>query len=410
MADWNRRSVLATGIALSTSGLLASFGTAAAQSTDEQPSVREGEKWSSHGGTPGNTRYIPSSDGFDQVETVAWQYDETGNVVVDDGTVYLQTAEEVHAIDADDGTTLWTSTDGYANRTPAVAHDTVYATGEELTAIDAESGSVDWRTPLGSDALVSAPLVAFETVYVIVDGALRAFDAATGSLRWKQDSITVASRSNDDRDSIEASYVCNPKTTAIAASEDTLWVLLDKRRSDVPIDADGIAALDPLTGSIRLAEHLDPGNYAESLMVTEDTIYLGQTSNERTLECDPSTADPTPHGSDTLTTAVNGTQVVTQGRHGLESRGENASWEKNGTYSYGPPSIVGDTVIVAHSLHGSSTPDEVVAFGLTDGNEKWRFTFDESRWRDALDTECVVDGNVVYVCRDDELTAICPAD
>ncbi|MFC6766301.1 PQQ-binding-like beta-propeller repeat protein [Natrinema soli] len=407
MADWNRRSVLSTGIALSTSGLLASFGTAAAQSTDEQPMVQEAVEWSSHGGTPGNTRYIPSSDDFEQLETVAWQYDGAGNVVVNDGTVYLQTAEEVHAIDADDGTTLWTSTDGYADRAPAVAHNTVYVTGEELTAIDAESGSVDWRTPLGSDALVSAPLVVFETVYVIVDGVLRAFDAANGSLRWEHESITVTSRADDDP--IEASYVCNPKTTAIAASADTLWALLDKRRSEVTIDADGIVALDPLTGSIRLAEHLDPGNYADSLMVTEDTIYLGQTSNEQTLECDPSTAEPTPHSSNTLTPAVNETQVVTQGRHGLESSGENASWEKDGTYSYGPPTIVGDTVIVAYSVHGSSTSDEVVAFDLNDGSEKWRFTFDETQWRDALDVECIVDGDVVYVCRGDELTAICPA-
>ncbi|TYL39368.1 pyrrolo-quinoline quinone [Natronococcus pandeyae] len=409
MADWKRRSVLAAGAALSTSGILASIGAAETGSDNGRVSVEKSDGWSSHGGTTGNTRYVPSESGFSKPDTIAWQYDETGNVTAVDGMVYLQTDGEVHAIDANDGSNVWTSTNGHNNRTPAVANGTVYVTGEQLTAIDAESGSVRWSEAFGSDASVSAPLVTFETVYAAVDGSLYAFDATDGSLRWEHESVTVTSRTFDDDDPVETNYVFNTSAESIAATEEAVWALLDERRSEADIDADAIVAIDPLSGEIQWADRLEPGNFTNSLTVADGALYVSNKTEEGVTALESDTGETVAHISDALMTAANNGQVVTRGRHSLKLTGPETSWERNGTYSYGPPTIVGETIVIAHSLRGPSMPDELVGIDLGDGNDEWQFTFDESQWMDGFDIECVVDDGMLYVNRKDGLTALCSA-
>ncbi|MFU8869988.1 MAG: pyrrolo-quinoline quinone, partial [Natronococcus sp.] len=92
MSGWRRRSILATGAAISTGTVLAAAGSGAAE-TDEGSgsSLDEPAGWSSYRGTAGNTAYVPSEGSFSEPETVAWEYDERGRAAIVDGTVYLRT-------------------------------------------------------------------------------------------------------------------------------------------------------------------------------------------------------------------------------------------------------------------------------------------------------------------------------
>ncbi|TYL37836.1 pyrrolo-quinoline quinone [Natronococcus pandeyae] len=406
MDDWQRRSVLATGAALSAGGIFASLGAGEPTSDGSRPQLDEPDGWSSYGGTAGNTRHNPSISDFEKPETVAWQYDETGDAAVVDGRVYLRTGEEVHALDADDGSRLWTCPHVHAAGTPAVTRDGVYVAGDQLTAIDADSGAVRWSETFGTDVSVSAPVVAFETVYVTVEGTLHAFDVVDGSRRWTCETVAVTSREDD---SGTHTYVFSTRTGAIAAADGMIWALLDKRRSGAAIDADALVAFDPVAGETLWSDHLEPGGSATGLTVTETTSFLENSSEEDVTVFDTASKEEQQHLSDALVTAVAGDRVVTRGRHRLKLSSPCGSWEKNGTYSYGAPAIAGETVVVAHSLNGSSTADELVGYDLESGDEQWRFTFDESQWTDGFGVDCVVDGETVYLNRDGGLTALCPS-
>ena len=72
---------------------------------------------------------------------------------------------------------------------PVVAGGVVYTYGLEagvwkLFAVDAGSGSVRWKRALGGSPEAAKPAVAYGKVFVHRPGAVRAFDAATGSRRW----------------------------------------------------------------------------------------------------------------------------------------------------------------------------------------------------------------------------------
>jgi outer membrane protein assembly factor BamB len=413
MDNWQRRSVLVSGAALSTSGILASIGagdvdTEADQGLDteaDQGQYNEPAGWTSYNGTIGNTRYEPSGDSFEKLETIAWQYDGTGDVSAVDGTVYLRTDAGVHAIDADDGSRVWRCENIGAAGSPAVSEDGVYVTGEQLTAIDRADGSVRWSESFDDETSISAPVAAFETVYVTADGTLYAFDSADGSLRWKCESVEITSAADE---SVTASYVFSVKPGAVALTNETVWGLLDRRQSRASIDADALAAFDPMTGEIKGSGHLESGNFATGIMATDETLFLENASEEGVSLFDVPANEERDAISDALAAAIRDEWIVTRGRHTLKLTCPHATWEKDGTYAYGKPAIAGDTVVVAHSVHGSTADDELIGYDLETGEEQWCFTFDDHQWRDAFQVDFAIADNVVYVNRDEGLTAVCP--
>ncbi|WP_306052048.1 PQQ-binding-like beta-propeller repeat protein [Natronococcus wangiae] len=406
MADWQRRSVLTTGTALLVGGLLSSGGAADDLVNDDQASLEEPTGWSSYGGNAGNTRFVPSADDLEEPETIAWQYDETGAAAVVDETVYLQTDGEIHALDAADGRLLWTTGDIQGLTTPAVADEALFVTGDQLTAIEADSGDIRWSNTFGDDAVSSAPVVAFETVYVVVNGTLYAFDTADGSCCWKRDSISVTCELPHNDSPGQTSYVFNTQYNSIAATDGVVWALLDDRASEESINTDAVVAFDPMTGKKQWSAHLEPGYYARGLTVTEDTLFIENETERGVMIFDRAEEEHGDFIPDALVTATANGRTVTRGRDGLMMHDSRSSWSKDGMHQYGRPTIADETVVVAYSVNGSRTTDEIIGFDLESGSDQWRFTFDEAQWNDGFNVDCFVAGETVYVNRDGCLTAL----
>lgn len=114
------------------------------------------------------------------------------------GTVFVGSDhEKVWALDADSGRTKWvTDVWGRVRSTPAVTRSRVYIGTDmgRVYALDRGSGRKVWYAAAvkpGNGFVRCAPAVAEGRVYVSVgltttpmDGALKAFDAGSGALRW----------------------------------------------------------------------------------------------------------------------------------------------------------------------------------------------------------------------------------
>ncbi|AGB38830.1 outer membrane protein assembly factor BamB family protein [Natronococcus occultus] len=405
MADWQRRSVLATGATLSAGGLLASLGSGD-RSTETTPPLEKPDGWSSYAGNTGNTRSVSAPDGFEKPDLIDWQYGETGDAVAAGEMVYLRTGAGVHGLDSATGECLWTCERIEAAGTPAVADETVFVAGSQLTAIDAASGSVQWSKRFGEAADTSAPVAAFDSVYLTVDGTLYAFAADDGSLRWTCETVRVTPDQTDDSGAV--SYVFSTQPTAVAAVEGSVIGLLDGRRSEDSIDADAVVAFDPLSGTTQRSAQLRAGDFGNGIAATDEAVFVENDGEEGVTSLADDTKERERFISDALTTAAVGDRTVTRGRYELKMTGPDSEWCKNGSHAYGPPAIIDDTVVVAHSAPGSANPDEIVGYRLDDGHEEWCFTFDETQWSDGFNEACLVTEDTVYVDREEGLTALCP--
>lgn len=108
-------------------------------------------------------------------------------VVVDQQVLVANAAGAVHAIDAQNGQSLW-QVDVGARLSTGVGSDGVTAAvvtvDNELVAVR-DSGEV-WRTRLGS-RVFTAPLVAGQRVFVLgADRSVTAFDGTNGARLWQQ--------------------------------------------------------------------------------------------------------------------------------------------------------------------------------------------------------------------------------
>jgi len=114
-----------------------------------------------------------------------------GSPVVANGTVYAGTAN-MYAFNATTGAILWSYSTGNEVGTPAVANGVVYVpSGNDLYALNATTGALEWNTDIGGG--VSAPAVANGVVYVGAQisytgnragDALFALNASTGAVLW----------------------------------------------------------------------------------------------------------------------------------------------------------------------------------------------------------------------------------
>jgi outer membrane protein assembly factor BamB len=181
LSSTRRKLLAASGGALAVSGIFGSSGTAAAGESDES-NVESEDGWTSSRGTPGNNAYFPDRSGPEAPVAVDWERDRGGPIAVRDGTVYQTTDEQVHALDAEDGSILWESDAVGASGTPAIDAETLYVGGDSLTALDADDGSVRWQSDL-EDGEITPPNVYDGDVYALSETALYAFDS-DGSERW----------------------------------------------------------------------------------------------------------------------------------------------------------------------------------------------------------------------------------
>jgi outer membrane protein assembly factor BamB len=101
------------------------------------------------------------------------------------GIVYVHSdAGTVYALNASTGTVVWTATVGSAVAPVTVTNGVVYACGfDQLFALDADTGAQLWTAQLRGSAR-SAPTVAGGRVFVAIGGVVQANSATTGAELW----------------------------------------------------------------------------------------------------------------------------------------------------------------------------------------------------------------------------------
>ncbi|WP_394740182.1 outer membrane protein assembly factor BamB family protein [Natronococcus roseus] len=397
MENWNRRSVLATGAIIAVGTGVA---TAKPKRTDDLPTMGESDGWSSVDGGPGNARRA-DANALEAPDTVAWRDEGGGEPAVVDGTVYLA-GDEVRALDAADGSLEWETAIGGQSPTVTVADDTVYVGGEELVALEAETGSKEWSTTVGDNS-VSAPLVAFGTAYVLSEGALYAFDSTDGSLRWERESVDVDGYGGGP-------MAFQTHQSQVVATDDAVWAVLEGAGQD------GLVELEPATGETRWSGPVDAGT--GSLAAADGTLLVQNNSLESVYTFDAEQRETEEKLSDAYVLSIDDGVAVTQGRYDLQAvalddSGRTTGWTHSGSYTYGLPVIVGDTVVVTHSSPDPEADDDaILGLDLEDGSESWAYEFDDDeRWTDGADAGFLaVENGTVYAQRGQDLVAIRPTD
>ncbi|MFC7212755.1 PQQ-binding-like beta-propeller repeat protein [Saliphagus sp. GCM10025334] len=399
---------MATGAALVTGSIFVSAG-ASQETEDQELPFEEPRSWSSHHGNAGNSAAVSIDGGFPAPTSVAWEYDYTGDIAVADQVVYLRTGEEVHSLEAENGTVRWESDDVGAAGTPAVVDDAVYVGGDAVTALEAPTGEVRWRVGFESDSQVPDPTVAFETVYVVVDGTLYALDRDDGSIRWERESVTLETRDGEEEEEETARFASKP----VAADDKSIYAGVG--------DA-GFVALDPVTGverwTYRESYSSTWWDYHEYLTVGAGLLFTGQMSDGGEFPVlDVTTGERVEHTSYYFPMAVTESAKVETGRHGFRVYHYDTeySWSVGGaTDAWGRPIVVGRTVVLAHHSYAKDEP-KLYGFDLEDGAELWSFSLaklgvedsDESRWPT---TSYAADGDALYVSTPNGIAAVRSSD
>ena len=160
--------------------------------------------WAQLGYTSAGTRYNPTETaiGVGNVGTLTSKWTATAGAEVysspsvKDGVAYVTSSGELYAVDTSTGVLRWTSSGvGVTSSSPAEAYGLVYVGGEAgLYGFDAAgvsncSGTPKTCGPVWSARtdgdVVATPTVTRGVVYIVsTNGALYAFDAATGARLW----------------------------------------------------------------------------------------------------------------------------------------------------------------------------------------------------------------------------------
>ncbi len=151
----------------------------------------------------GQDLYIVNSGGLYVIDAVngtikrtislPGSYSTTSRPAVSQGLVFVNYGNGVCAVDPQSGQIKWTYSVLYGPiSAPAVGNNTVYVAGDyKLTAIDVATGSIKWQTAVsgdhaGVDANLWEPTVTDNIVFI---GAIEAYDANTGSLKWSYETL-----------------------------------------------------------------------------------------------------------------------------------------------------------------------------------------------------------------------------
>ncbi|WP_254521845.1 PQQ-binding-like beta-propeller repeat protein [Natrinema caseinilyticum] len=406
MTDWHRRSVLATGAALTAGSGVASTGVGETGSAGEsvdglpdpalQPNPEMDEDWASYAGGAGHARYVTDGYEFDgDVLESAWSADHSGTVAVADETVYTSTEAGVVALDATDGAVVWENTDVDA-RNPSVVGDTVYLGADQVVALDRSDGSVRWESDFDTDGSVTHHTVAYDAVFVVADGTLYALEAADGSVRWTIESVAV--ESPDAAEPEEYEFITSP-----AAANGVVYV-----------GTAGVAlAVEPESGDEVWRNALEFVATGTRARATTTRAVLGRFSQAEAGIMDAQTGDALTLGVSEGVDIALGESVFISGDDytffGLSlDKPFDQLWEKSFPHTGARPVISGETAYVYFVPRPGGTEgdgdysDELVALNKRDGTEKWSLSADDV----PVGTIRAISGETIYVSRDGKLVAL----
>lgn len=195
----------------------------------------------------------------------------------------------VHALSADDGTERWRTAVGEMTLppfTPAVADGVVYVGKEKLFALDASDGSVLWTA--SPDGTLGVPAVLGDTVYVGSrqsgnQGAVFAFDASDGTQLWRTDTGLSAKSLAVVDDEV---YVASDAVYALDAGDGSENWRFDSNK--YVLAAPAVTAervyLAGLLGTVRALDRADgteawlvrtQATVLSAPAVTDDAVYVG---------------------------------------------------------------------------------------------------------------------------------------
>ncbi|MCH7661348.1 MAG: PQQ-binding-like beta-propeller repeat protein [Euryarchaeota archaeon] len=300
------------------------------------------------------------ADGSDR-----YRYDLPPTPIVVDGVLYIG-GDGVHAIDTDDGRTLWHVDEDTSYHGSAMVGGTVYITSRSGTrndgtsfvhAVDADSGQEQWQTEITADNRPGPypPIVAGSTVYGHAEsGVVQALSSDDGATEW-----TV-----DGWGSLNISPIVTFDTETLYHYEERI-----KARES---GQSGIRTLLRQPPAV-IWEQSPPGSTSGWLTVRNETLYApGEASAHR----------------------YNDGQMSAHGTDGSEK------W----TYDIGarssPPAIAGESLYIVTLRadgrigHNYRYEPTVVALDATDGTERWTQTLEDPRPTDA---QPIVTDDVVYI-------------
>ena len=373
MSGWRRRSVLATGAAISIGTVITTTGSGIAETgggSDSSP--EEPTDWSSYRGTAGNTAYVPSEGSFPEPETVAWEYDEGGRAAIVDGTVYLRTGGAVHALDDADGSVLWESEEIGAGGTPAVVGDRVVVGGEQLTVLEADTGTVRWSETFDDatddqEPAVTSPTVADGNVYAVAEESLFALDLTDGSVRWSRETVELEEAADEIAPEPQ-SHVVSFESAPVAVTNGLVYA--------VASDA-GCAAFDAADGETEWTHWRRDfsGLSFSGIAATDERVYVSGSPEDDFPVVDAATGDRVDAVPNVFAPAATDETRVAVSRDALRIHNYETGdgWEQvGGTTGWRDPSIVGDTIVVPY--YPGYNERAVYGFDLADGSEQWTFT------------------------------------
>lgn len=246
------------------------------------PTVADGTLYV--GGWGGFVYAVDAADGTEVWTTEIGHYVGGSAPTVVDGTVYVGTnghgplvssgddSEEfdacaVVALDADSGEEVWRHADfgpkENIDGTPAVADGRVLVGADKsgVTAVDASNGERLWQAEVGR--VLAAPATRDGTVYAAVHGSKRvvALDAETGERAWTTP-VPGSNKKGSPAVTEDAVYV--PGTRLVGCVDDC---------DDPPPSLGFLHALDPDTGEVRWTHETKPGTHS-SPAVVGDRIYV----------------------------------------------------------------------------------------------------------------------------------------
>jgi outer membrane protein assembly factor BamB len=240
-----------------------------------EPSTRA---WRGHLGPPTNTGAVAADAVPNGELTFDWEATLPTHVghhvpVVADGTVYAHDLDDdLAAFDAATGETLWVTDVADPVADPAVSGDTlVVTTRADVRAYETATGDLRWRHPgLEGSWSDASPTVAGDTVYLQRGIATHALALADGSRRWRvptglpseatpavtADTVYVAGDDTYVRALSPADGSERWRTKTTARVECNLTVVGDTVLAGT--DAGVVRALDAATGAERWRHQLGP--------------------------------------------------------------------------------------------------------------------------------------------------------
>ncbi|ELY55410.1 pyrrolo-quinoline quinone beta-propeller repeat protein [Natronococcus amylolyticus DSM 10524] len=391
LSSTRRKLLAASGGALAVSGILGSVGTAATTESDE-PDVESEDGWPSSRGAPNNNAYFPDRSGPEAPVAVDWERDRGGPIAVRDGTVYQTTDEEVHALDAEDGSTLWESDAVGASGTPAIDSGSLYVGGDSLTALDADDGTVRWQADLEDGEELTPPNVSDGDAYTLSETALYAFDS-DGSKRWSFEAEEEFYTNGAPPVADGAVFACSESYVFARDLEDGT----ERWTTEIPDEMVGIVGHDPIVaGQGYVAVAMDDG---EGPYPSDVVLY------------DTETGEEGERYEGNVPATITEDRVYTNPTYdaaGFDRETGGQVWEPDQPVKQAQQPVVGEDGIYVGIDGTQEDPDEEDEHGLfvfdEDGAVKWSVVPDDENGVPRLDAT-LVEGTV-YGRGGDRLLAI----